>query len=155
MTRPSFDEYWMDIARVVATRSTCIRRQIGAVITIDNLVVATGYNGSCSKLENCSDIQQCLRDEQCIPSGTNLDIDHAVHAEQNAIINSPIALRFIPQHKTMFVTTYPCPICAKLIVQSKINRIVCYSPYSNQTAMELFAASGVEVCWVNQTADYQ
>lgn len=75
----------------------------------------------------------------------------AIHAEQNALINCPIPLRFTTLPKTMYVTTYPCPICAKLIIQSRINRIVCYSAYSNQDAMELFAQSGIEVCWINQT----
>ena len=151
MNRPNFDDYWMNVAQVISTRSTCIRRQIGCVITVDNLLVSTGYNGSCSKLDNCSDKQVCLRNELNIASGTELQTDAAIHAEQNALINCPIPLRFTTLPKTMYVTTYPCPICAKLIIQSRINRIVCYSAYSNQDAMELFAASGIEVCWINQT----
>ena len=151
MHRPNFDQYFMNIAQVVSTRSTCIRRQIGCVITVENLLVSSGYNGSCSKLDNCSDKQVCLRNELNIPSGTELQTDAAVHAEQNALINCPLPLRFTPQYKTMYVTTYPCPICAKLIIQSRIHRIVCYSAYSNQDAMELFAQSGIEVCWINQT----
>lgn len=71
--RPSWDEYWMQVAQVISTRSTCIRRQIGCVITLDNLIISSGYNGSCRKLENCSDTQVCLRDAHQIPSGTRLE----------------------------------------------------------------------------------
>lgn len=158
-TRPTWDEYWMQVAQVISTRSTCIRRQIGCVITLDNLIISSGYNGSCRKLENCSDTQICLRDVQQIPSGTQLQIDHGAHAEQNALLNLPFNLKqytlksqcavYQTPKPTMYVTTYPCPICAKLLIQAGIRRVVCYSAYSNQDAIELLAQAGVEVCWTN------
>ena len=148
--RPEWDEYWMQVAQAISSRSTCIRSQIGAVITLDNLIISSGYNGSCRKLENCSDTQVCLRDILQIPSGTQLNIDNAVHAEQNAIINLPFNLKYQNKYlPTMYVTTYPCPICAKLLIQAGIRRVVCYSAYSNQDAIELLAQAGVEVCWTN------
>lgn len=148
--RPTWDEYWMQVAQVISTRSTCLRRQIGCVITLDNQILSSGYNGSCRKLENCSDTQVCLRDQHCIPSGTRLEQDHAVHAEQNALLNLPFNLKYQNKYlPTMYITTYPCPICAKLLIQAGIRRIVCYSAYSNQDAMELLAQSGIEVCWTN------
>ena len=151
MTRPSFDEYWMDIAQVVSTRSTCLRRQIGAVLTHKNFIISAGYNGACSKLQHCTDTNICIRNENNIESGTQLEFCEASHAEANAILHCHVPLHSLPKLITIYTTTYPCPICAKLICESNIGRVVCYSPYSNQTAMELFAQSGVEVCWINQT----
>lgn len=159
LKRPKWDEYWMNVAQVISTRSTCIRRQIGCVITLDNLIISSGYNGSCRKLENCCDVQTCLRDQQGIPSGTQLELCNATHAEQNALLNLPFNLKqytlksqcavYHTPRPTMYVTTYPCPICAKLLIQAGIMRVVCYSPYSNQDAMELLAQSNIEVCWTN------
>ena len=151
MNRPSFDEYFMNIAQVVSTRSTCIRRQIGAVLTHKNFVISTGYNGACSNHYQCDDQDVCIRNENNIKSGTQLEFCKASHAEANAIIHCHVPLHTLPKSITLYTTTYPCPICAKLIIESNIKRVVCYSAYSNQDAMELFAQSNIAVCWINQT----
>lgn len=152
MNRPLWDETWMDIARTIAMRSTCIRRQIGAVITYSNRILSTGHNGACRGNEHCSSSQSCIRNKSNIPSGTFLEVDRAVHAEQNALLNLPFPLWTLPNKHipTMYVTTYPCPICAKLIINAGIKRVVCYSPYSNNMAMDDFVESNITVEWVRE-----
>ncbi|NIM03699.1 cytidine deaminase, partial [bacterium] len=86
--RPDWDTYFIEIAKVVSSRSTCLRRKYGAVIVKDNVIISTGYNGSPRGMENCIDVQRCKRRELNIPSGERYELCEAVHAEQNAIINA-------------------------------------------------------------------
>ena len=141
--RPGWDEYFMNIAEDVSLRSTC-RRHVGAVITVDNVIVSTGYNGSPKGLKHCSEQGGCMRELNNIPSGTRQEFCRAVHAEQNAIIQAAVHGTKI-QGGTIYVNTYPCSICARMIINAEIKRIVYDSDYSDQLAKELLDESNIEV----------
>ncbi|MDR2090198.1 MAG: cytidine/deoxycytidylate deaminase family protein [Clostridiales bacterium] len=147
MPKLSWDEYFMQIAYLCAKRSTCIRRQIGAVIVLDNQIISTGYNGACSKLEECIDVG-CLRNQLGIPSGEKHEICRAVHAEQNAIIQA--AVRGVSlKGGTIYCTQSPCVLCAKMIINAQIKRCVVSEPYSEEKYLELFEKAGIETCALN------
>lgn len=129
--RPSWDEYFLDIAQLIAKRSTCIRRNYGAVIVKDNIIVSTGYNGAARGEDNCIDIKKCIREEQNIPPGERYELCVAVHAEQNAIIaGDPVKM----QNGTIYVAGYnssgestssePCLLCRRMIKNAMIKRVV-------------------------------
>ena len=125
--RPSWDEYFIEITRQVATRSTCLRRHVGAIIVRDRRILATGYNGAPSGLAHC-DQTGCLRENLGIPSGQRQEICRGLHAEQNAIIQA--ALHGVPiAGSTIYVTTQPCITCAKMIINSGIVRVICENRY--------------------------
>jgi dCMP deaminase len=138
--RPSWDEYFMAITGLAASRSTCLRRQIGSVITKGNRIVATGYNGSPSGMEHCL-VLGCLRDEMNIPSGTRAEICRGLHAEQNALL---FAKGADLAGGTLYCTNQPCVVCAKLIIQAGIRTVIYSNDYPDKLAMEFFRESGVE-----------
>ncbi len=142
--RPSWDEYFIEIANVVAKRSNCVSRQVGAVITVDNQIVSTGYNGAPKGLHHCIDKGGCLRKLQNIESGTRQEICRAVHAEQNAIISAAIKGVSI-KGGTVYVNTYPCGICARMLINAEVKRIVYDSDYSDPLSKEMLDESGIEV----------
>jgi dCMP deaminase len=141
--RPSWDEYFMTIAEQVATRSTCMRRQIGAVIVKDKRILSTGYNGAPSGLSHC-DVVGCLREQLHIPSGEKTELCRAIHAEQNAVVQ---AARYgIPiEGATIYTTTQPCVQCAKILMNAGIVEIVYQGTYPDQLACDMLAESGIEV----------
>lgn len=131
MMRPTWDEYFIEIAQVISKRSTCMRRRYGAVIVNNNIIVSTGYNGSEKGAVNCVDIQQCKRQELNIPKGERYELCSAVHAEQNAIINGdPVKMK----GATIYVAGYneddsfasgePCLLCRRMIKNASINKVV-------------------------------
>ena len=128
--RKSWDEYFMEIAEIVKTRSTCLRRQVGAVIVKDNRIITTGYNGAPSGLRHCTDIGGCERERLHIPSGQRHELCRALHAEQNAIIH---------------ITLQPCVICAKMLVNAGITRIVHRGEYPDPLSQSILAEAGIEV----------
>ncbi|MBE0524464.1 MAG: cytidine/deoxycytidylate deaminase family protein [Methanosarcinales archaeon] len=141
--RPTLDEYFMEIAEVVAKRTTCLRKKVGAVIVRDKRILATGYNGAPRNLEHCLDIG-CIRQQQNIKSGTRHELCRAVHAEQNAIIQS--ALHGVSvENATLYCTHQPCVLCAKMIINSRITRVVYANPYPDNEAIKFFKSAGVEV----------
>jgi dCMP deaminase len=120
MKRPTWDEYFMELAEVVAKRSACLRRQVGAVIVKRNhAILATGYNGTPPGVPPC---ETCMRQEQNIPSGTRQELCRALHAEQNALLFAEN--RDALQKATMYVTFKPCSVCAKMVEVSGIRRVV-------------------------------
>lgn len=133
MSRPSKTKYYLDIAASVAMRSTCLRRQYGAVIVKNDTIVSTGYNGAARGIDNCCDIGECWREAHGIPHGEQYEKCQAVHAEANAIIN---ASREEMEGATLYlagfengkrlVNPYPCEMCARLIRNAGINR-VCFA----------------------------
>ncbi len=141
--RPGWDEYFMHLAGVVATRSTCLRRSIGAVIVRDKRVLATGYNGAPTGLPHCIDIG-CLKDELGVPSGEHQEICRALHAEQNAIVQ---AARYgiSVDGSTMYCTTEPCSVCAKMMINAGIRRVVYQEPYPDRFSRQLLDQAGIEV----------
>jgi dCMP deaminase len=142
--RPSWDEYFTEIAKLVATRSNCVSRKVGAVITVDNQIVSTGYNGAPKGLHHCIDAGGCLRKLNKIESGTRQEICRAVHAEQNAIISAAIKGVSI-KGGTLYVNTYPCSICTRMLINAEIKRIVYDSDYSDPLAKEMLDESGIKV----------
>jgi dCMP deaminase len=141
--RPSTDEYFMEIARVVARRSTCLRNNVGAVIVKDKRILSTGYNGAPHNLEHCLDIG-CIREQQNIASGTRHELCRAVHAEQNAIIQSALHGVSI-QDATVYCTHQPCILCAKMLINAHIRRVVFENSYPDREALSFFKNAGVEV----------
>ncbi len=141
--RPTVDEYFMEIAEVVAKRSTCLRNHVGAVIVRDKRILSTGYNGAPRNLEHCLDIG-CMREQQNIASGTRHEICRAVHAEQNAIIQSALHGVSI-EDATLYCTHQPCILCAKMIINSKVKRVVFANNYPDTEALRFFESAGVEV----------
>ncbi len=142
-SRPSWDEYFMRIAELAATRSTCLRRQVGAVIMKDKKILATGYNGAPSGLEHCLDIG-CLRDELGIPSGERHELCRATHAEQNAIVQAALFGVSI-RDSTMYSTTHPCILCTKLVINAGIKRIVIKDSYPDAMSRRMLKEGGVKV----------
>jgi len=129
--RPSWDEYFINIAKVVASRSTCIRRRYGAVIVKDRVIVSTGYNGSPRGSGNCVDINKCLRKELNVPSGERYELCEAVHAEQNAIINgAPERMKDASIYIAGFeeddspADGRPCKLCSRMIRNAGIIEVV-------------------------------
>ena len=121
--RPSWDEYFMDMAVLTAKRSTCLRRQVGAVIVKDKHIIATGYNGAPRGVPHCDEKGGCLRQQLNVPSGERHELCRALHAEQNAIIQAATLGQSI-EGGTIYVTNQPCVICAKMIINAGISRIV-------------------------------
>lgn len=140
--RPSWDEYFMSIAEMVKTRSTCTRRQVGAVIVKDKRILTTGYNGTPTGLKHC-DEAGCLREQLGIPSGQRHELCRGIHAEQNAIIQ---AANFgVPiQGSTIYVTLSPCILCTKMLINSGITRIVTKEAYDDELALKMLEECSIK-----------
>lgn len=141
--RPSWDEYFMTLADQVATRTTCLRRAVGAVIVKDRRILATGYNGVPSGLRHCSETG-CLRQQLGVPSGQRNEICRGLHAEQNAIIQ---AARYgiNISGASIYINTQPCVVCAKMLINAGIVEIVYRNPYPDDLSMDLLKESGIKV----------
>lgn len=143
MNRPSWDEYYMEMAELAAKRSTCLRRNVGAVIVKDNHAVATGYNGAPKGLKHCGEISGCLREQLNVPSGQRHELCRALHAEQNAIIQAA-AMGHSVEGGTIYITHQPCAICSKMIINAGIKRIVVKEGYPDDMAVEILAEAGLK-----------
>ena len=141
--RPSWDEYFMKLAYEVATRTTCIRRAVGAVIVKDKRILATGYNGVPTGIAHCGEVG-CLRQDLGVPSGQRHEICRGLHAEQNAIIQ---AARYgiNISDSSIYITTQPCVVCAKMIINSGIQEIVYQNPYDDELAMSMLKEAGMKM----------
>ncbi len=141
--RPSWDEYFLKIASEVAGRSTCLRRQIGAVLVMDKRILATGYNGVPSGLRHCSEVG-CLRERQKVPSGERHDLCRGLHAEMNALLQAAkygIAIR----GAVLYTTHHPCSLCAKMIINAGITQILTSEDYPDALAKEMLNEAGVRI----------
>ena len=143
LARPDTDEYFLKIASVVAERSTCRRHHIGAVAVKDKHILATGYNGAPSGFKDCLELG-CLRDELNIPSGTRQEICRGIHAEQNVIIQATLHGVSL-ERSTIYCTHTPCVLCAKMLVNAKIKRLVTFGSYNDSSFTDLFKEAGIEV----------
>ncbi len=141
--RPSWEEYFMQITQVVASRSTCLRRKVGAAIVKDNRILATGYNGAPAGLAHCME-RGCLREKLGIPSGQRHELCRALHAEQNAIIQAAVHGTAI-QGSMIYVTTQPCVMCSKMIVNAGIKKVIFAGDYPDELSLEIFNEAGVEL----------
>ena len=143
MKRPNWEEYFMDIARLVSTRSTCTRRYVGAVIVKDKRVLATGYNGAPAGLAHCEEIG-CLREQQAVPSGQRHELCRGLHAEQNAIIQAAFHGISI-QDSTLYCTTLPCSICLKMLLNAGIQKIVYNEGYADELTKSFLQESAITI----------
>jgi len=133
--RPEWDSYFLEITNVVKKRSTCLRRQVGALIVKDNHILATGYNGVPSKISHCSETG-CLRKQLNVPSGERHELCRGLHAEQNAIIQAAHHGTSI-KDSTLYTNTKPCSICTKMIINAGIKRIVYEEYYQAKLADDI------------------
>ena len=139
--RPSWDEYFLQLARQAASRSTCLRRQVGAVLVRDKRILATGYNGAPRGVAHCLDIG-CLREELGIPSGERHELCRAIHAEQNAVIQAAIHGVAI-EGATLYCTHHPCILCAKILINCGVRDIHYFEGYPDELSGEMLAEAGV------------
>ena len=143
MSRPSWDEYFSRMAHLAASRSTCLRRHVGAVIVKDRMVLSTGYNDTPRGVPNCGD-GGCPRCASSAPTGVGLDTCLCLHGEQNAIIQAAYHGVSI-NGATIYVTHQPCLTCAKMILNAGIRRVVFAGDYPDPTAREMLEMAGVEL----------
>lgn len=146
MKGTKWDKRFLDMAEYVATWSSCYQeaRQVGAVIAKNKRILTTGYNGASAGIESCKDKGECLRKKMDIASGTRHEICYATHAEQNAIIQAA-KMGISIDGATLYCTHQPCTICAKMIINSGIKRIVYKSGYPDEFSLQLLTESGVEL----------
>jgi len=133
--RPDWTKYFMDITRLVARRSTCIRRQVGAIVVKDKRILATGYNGVPTGLAHCEDTG-CIREQNNIPSGQRHELCRGLHAEQNTIIQAAFHGISI-NGATLFCTTLPCSICLKMLINAGITAIIYEQGYPDELTESL------------------
>lgn len=139
--RPDWDSYFIELTEVVKKRSTCLRRQVGAVIVKDNHILSTGYNGVPTKIRHCSEAG-CLREQLKVPSGERHELCRGLHAEQNAIIQAAHHGVSI-DGATIYTNTKPCSICTKMIINAGIKRIVYQIDYKDELAGELLSETDI------------
>jgi dCMP deaminase len=141
--RPSWNEYFMAITDLVASRATCLRRKVGAVLVKDKRILCSGYNGAPSQVPHCRQTG-CLREQLKVPSGEKHELCRGVHAEQNVIIQA--AYHGIPvAGASLYCTTQPCSICAKMIINAGIKIVYFKDGYDDPLSLEMFAQAGVEL----------
>jgi dCMP deaminase len=141
--RPSWDEYFMGIVDLIKTRSTCLRRQVGALIVKDKRILSSGYNGAPMGCKHCAEVG-CLREQMQIPSGQRHELCRAIHAEQNAIVQAAYSGTNV-KDGVMYVTHQPCVLCAKIIINAGIRKIVFRGEYPDDLSMELLKEAGIRV----------
>ena len=139
--RPTWDEYFLQLARQAATRSTCLRRQVGAVLVRDKRILTTGYNGAPRNTAHCLDVG-CLREQLGIPSGERHELCRAIHAEQNAIIQAAIHGVAI-EGSTLYTTVHPCILCAKMLINCGVAEIHYLEGYPDDLSREMLSEAGV------------
>ena len=140
--RIDLNHYFMEIAEVVAKRTTCLRNQVGAVLVKDKHIISTGYNGAPSGMTHCSELG-CLRQQLNVPSGERHELCRGVHAEQNAVIQA--ALHGVStEGATLYCTHSPCSVCAKILINAKIKKIVYKGEYPDEYARKYFEEAGLE-----------
>ena len=142
--RPDWDTYFIEIAKVVSSRATCLRRRYGAVIVKDRVIISTGYNGSPRGMKNCIDTGKCIRQEKNIPSGERYELCEAVHAEQNALVNAPpdrmkdssIYIAGFEEDQS-FADGRPCKLCDRMIKNAQIKNIIYLNKHGGFEKIEV------------------
>ena len=147
-----WDKRFMDMAGQIATWTSCARpgRAIGCVIVKNKRIMTTGYNGAPAGLKTCAERGGCLREKLGIPSGTRSEVCYATHAEQNAIIQAA-KLGVSIDGATLYCTHQPCSICAKMIINAGIQRIVVKDGYPDELAVEILKEAGLRIVMLGET----
>ena len=141
--RPDWDSYFMDMAKLAARRSSCLRRAVGAVLVKDRRLLATGYNGAPTGVTHC-DATGCLREKLNVPSGERHELCRGLHAEQNAILQAALHGVSI-RESSLYCTNLPCIICAKMLINAGVRRIVYLDGYADVLAAEMIEEVGIEL----------
>ena len=141
--RPAWEDYFMGITSLVAQRSTCTRRAVGVVIVKDKRILSTGYNGAPAGISHCIDTG-CLREQLNVPSGERHELCRGIHAEQNAIIQAAYHGVSV-KGATLYCTNLPCSICAKMIINAGINKIIILAGYPDQEAKDLLQQAKIRL----------
>ena len=141
--RPSWDEYFLEVAGLVAKRSTCIRRHVGAVLVRNKRILATGYNGAPSGLKHCFDIG-CLREKLKIPSGQRHELCRGLHAEQNVLLQAALH-GTITKDSQLYITNQPCMICAKMLINAGVKEIIISGGYPDELAAKFLKEAKIKV----------
>ena len=141
-----WDARFMEMAEVIAGWASCYQkdRKIGAVIVKNKRIVTTGYNGAPAGIKTCVERGECLRKKLGIASGTKHEICYAIHAEQNAIIQAA-KLGVSIDGATLYCTHQPCSVCARMIINAGIKRVVYQEGYPDDFTLELFAEAGIQL----------
>ncbi|MDR3349151.1 MAG: cytidine/deoxycytidylate deaminase family protein [Acidaminococcales bacterium] len=143
ITRPDWDEYFMEFALAAGKRSTCLRRAVGALLVKNKRILATGYNGAPQGLKHCGETG-CLRQKLNVPSGKMHELCRGLHAEQNAIIQA--ALHGVPiAGSTLYCTHQPCVVCAKMLINAGVEKIVFAHPYPDELAENMLNEAGIQL----------
>jgi dCMP deaminase len=148
--RPDWDTYFMDMAKLASRRSSCLRRAVGAVLVKDRRVLTTGYNGVPSGVTHC-EVTGCLREKLNVPSGERHELCRGLHAEQNAIIQAAfhgVSIR----EAVLYCTTLPCIICAKMLINAGVRRIVYLDGYADSLTEEMLGEVGMELVRMEERA---
>jgi dCMP deaminase len=147
LTRPGWDEYFVQIAHLVSRRSTCLRRRVGAVLVKDKRILATGYNGAPSGITHCQ-IAGCLRQKLGIPSGQRHELCRGLHAEQNVLLQA--ALHGVSaKDSSLYITVTPCIICAKMIINAGVKEIVIEGEYPDKQAQTFLREAKIKIRKLN------
>jgi len=141
--RPSYDEYFMEMANVVSKRSTCIRRKVGAILVKNKHILSTGYNGAPKGLKHCSEVG-CLRETMDVPSGERHELCRGLHAEQNAIIQAAVFGVSI-KGSVLYCTNTPCVVCVKMIINAGVEEIVFSGDYPDDLAKAILSESQIKI----------
>jgi dCMP deaminase len=147
--RPSWDEYFISIAKLISGRSTCLRRQVGAVVVKDKRILSTGYNGAPQGFKHCAEIG-CIRDKRGVPSGERHELCRGIHAEQNAIVQAA-AFGVSIRDSALYSTHFPCVLCAKLVINAGIRRLVVAQPYPDRLAQAMLQEAGIDLSVVGSS----
>jgi len=146
--RPSWQSYFMRMAFLVAERSTCLRRKVGAVLVKNNQIISTGYNGAPKGVRHCAETG-CLRESLKVKSGERHELCRGVHAEQNAIIQAALN-GAITKGTVLYCTHQPCSICSKMIINAEIEQVVIANSYPDQLAHDMLKESGIDLILVDK-----
>ena len=141
--RPSYDEYFMEMAHVVAKRSTCIRRRVGAILVKDKHILSTGYNGAPKGLNHCEDVG-CIRQQLSVKSGERHELCRGLHAEQNAIIQAAVFGISI-SGSTLYCTNTPCVVCVKMLINAGVKEIIYSGNYPDDLAKKMLGESSIKI----------
>ncbi|MGE5196962.1 MAG: deoxycytidylate deaminase [Deltaproteobacteria bacterium] len=141
--RPSWDEYFLELARLVSKRSTCLRRRVGAVLVRDKKILATGYNGAPSGIRHCTD-RGCLREKLKIPSGQRHELCRGLHAEQNVLLQAALH-GSSTKDGILYITNQPCSICAKMLINAGVRETVIAEGYPDAFARKFLKEAGIKV----------
>lgn len=141
--RPSWDKYFIDIAKLVSKRSTCLRRKVGAVIVKRRRILATGYNGTPTDITHC-EITGCLREQLKIPSGQRHELCRGLHAEQNALLQASL-YGISLEGAALYCTNQPCVICVKMLINAGIKEVAIQEGYPDRLARQFLKEANIKV----------